>query len=353
MFFTDDVDEGRIRGYNHVTLSKDVFQSVEAFDDAGVVGWFSKLLNYGFVTPDIEDSVSYSQITNITNIYNEKPSARNIGINEFDLPKVMEDCEYADKQGKDVYLLRFATTDYYFAKADEENVSGTVYASQQTCFLNLNVLSLTMAKEGVEGVVETTTIAVNSDPIDVIADPTTKEEENMFLGVADVTLVTGVFDSIGKGVSNLTKLPSLVNQILVLGAFILILFLAFKFFRWLLGKGKNKHAERKVEKKKLEEEARQDARRDAEDERKQARRARYQEEAEERRERRREERRKTKEEKHRGKTIFWTDDFEVKNEKKANRSSSESSFELLGEPKKKKKSFFKSFSDLFKSKKKK
>ena len=300
--FTDDVDEGRTRGYNHVNLSDKNMQTVQAFDK----GWFAELFEFGFMQPDIEGSKSYPEIEEITDLYETNRTARDVGINEHDLPTVKKDCEYADAQNKRTFLLRFAVTDYFFSQAADptvgvaEDFDGEVYASQQTCFLNLNVLSLTMEKEGVEGVVETT-IAVNSDPIDVMPDPTTKEEEDMILGVVDKDVVLAipnfvvdVFAKSGDMVSTVAKFLSIIREVLVWGAVILIFIFAFKFFRWIFGRKKAKRAERKEEEKRLKEEARQDARRDAEDEKRQARRAKYQEEAEERRERRKEARKEKK-----------------------------------------------------------
>lgn len=257
LFFADDVDEGRTCGYNHVNLSDKNMQTVQAFEG----GFLSRFLEFGFMQPDIEGSKSYPEIEEITDLYETNRTARDVGINEYDLPTVKKDCEYADAQKKRTFMLRFAVTDYFFAKGrPSANLSaalglkGDVYASQQTAFLNLNVLSLTMEKEGVEGVVETT-IAVNSDPIDVMPDPTTKEEEDMILGVVDKDVVMAipgfvvdVFAGVGDAVSTVAKLPSIISKVLMWGAIILICIFAFKFFRWIFGNKKKSASKSKAEK---------------------------------------------------------------------------------------------------------
>lgn len=250
--FADDVDEGRTRGYNHVNLSDKNMQTVQAFKK-GFLG-FAAYMEFGFMQPDFEDSKSYPEIEEITDLYETNRTARDVGINEYDLPTVKKDCEYADAQKKRTFMLRFAVTDYFFGGNDRVGTKADMFVSQQTCFLNLNVLSLTMEKEGVEGVVETT-IAVNSDPIDVMPDPTTKEEEDMILGVVDKDVVMAipgfvvdVFAGVGDAVSTVAKLPSIISKVLMWGAIILICIFAFKFFRWIFGNKKKSTSKPKAEK---------------------------------------------------------------------------------------------------------
>lgn len=296
-FFTDDVDEGRTRGYNHVHLSNKNIQTLEAFDNKGFFGWIKEKFEYGILSPDIEDSISYPEIQEITTLYEEDVTPRQIGINEFDLPKVKEDCEYAVNQNKRTFMLRFAVTDYFFSKElKTSSTKGNVYASEQTCFLNLNVLSLTMQKDGVDGIVETTTIAVNSDPIDVMADPTTATEQNNFLDI-------GIFDFSVPSFDLLDKILTFLGIALVV---ILVIIFAPKIFRWLVPKKKkkSKSSSEKSETKPKENNLKIE--------------------------------------------IFSSGQAEKTKEE--NQTSSEST-EKPKEEKKKKKSFFKSFSDLFKSKK--
>ena len=286
-YFSDDVDKGRTRGYNHVYLTDDSFQIVEAFKG----GFFAKFFEYGWNFPDFEPSAKYPVIDELTDV-SSKVSAEDIGINEYDLNGILKDVAYAKTRDERTFLLRFATTDYFYAKCDE-SVPGSVYMSQQTAFLNLNVLSLTVEKDGVK-----TVIPVSADSIDVMGDPTTSEKENMFLGFLNLDSVFSVFDLIGDFFNTF-------RVIILFLIIVLIAYFVFKFIRWvgstfisakkenmkivITDKVMRKHRQRKekeeMSKKDIEEEKKLQ-RRDDEDERRQARRAWYQEEAEDRRERR-------------------------------------------------------------------
>ena len=184
-YFTSDVDKGRTSGYNHVYFTDESYQIVEAFNGKG----FAKILEYGLFTPDFEPSAKYPVIDELTDV-SLRVSAEDIGINEYDLDDILKDVAYAKARDERTFLLRFATTDYFYAKANE-SVPGSVYMSQQTAFLNLNVLSLTVEKDGVE-----TVIPVSADSIDVMGDPTTGEKENMFLGFLNLDSVFNAFGDI-------------------------------------------------------------------------------------------------------------------------------------------------------------
>ena len=286
IFFTDAVDEGRKRGYNNREITDKDRPTLEAFKG----GWFSSLCEYGSFMPDFQDSISYEAITEITELYKSEESAYQIGINEYDLPTVKKQTETWHNQERRTFLLRFAVTDYYFEKSERlfieaENFGGSVYGSVQTAFLNLNVLSLTMEKDGVESV-----IPVSANPIDVMADPTTSEKEDMFLGILDMTVPKAAWDMFKKAFDAL-------GQIAIWALAIVIVIVVYKFVKWIWNKTEDRRKERKAERKRMREEARQDARRDAEDERKQARKKKYEVERENRKNAREDERERRKEKK--------------------------------------------------------
>lgn len=172
--FASDVDEGRTRGYN--------VQEIEAGETVDLLQykdqtWWEKFIGTNKKT---ETAVSYDPIV-LVKESDLKGSASyvcdNLLVNERDFEAAdgennavgfKEYCETALQNDETPVLFRFANTDYYASKARFDSRRNKThsdydgYVSQQTCFLDFDVISLTFEKEGTE-----TVLAAVSDPIDI------------------------------------------------------------------------------------------------------------------------------------------------------------------------------------------
>lgn len=167
--FESFVDDGRTMGYNDRTIDLEDTFDLNSYDSNH--SWWDKLWDYGFSWPktngdymDVQPiyEVKESDLTGEDNDISEK-----LIINENDVSELKEYYTKAKEENKRVVLFRFASTDYYTAKAMRTGVSNLdktdTYVAQMTVFLDFDIIELTFNKDG-----EYRVIPVVSSPVDLV-----------------------------------------------------------------------------------------------------------------------------------------------------------------------------------------
>ena len=177
--FTDDVDEGRTYGNQEHTFYVDDPFDMTSFDstasgwDKFVLSWQQffggKSWDWG---EDVSDIEPIKYVTDEDFAGTDAVNADNLFINDFDYGafKTFYDIQ---SEKNDVFLLRFAVTDYY-ANLQEVSLSDklvqisdrtSTYMARETVFLNFDIIELAFKMEdGTE-----TVLGVVADPIDIIS----------------------------------------------------------------------------------------------------------------------------------------------------------------------------------------
>lgn len=170
--FEANVDTDRQRGYNRKNIFFDDTFDLKSYDSNH--DWWDKFWEYGFKQP--ETSGDYSNIAPIVSFNskdlegNRETVAQNLLVNVDSLYAIKRMSEAASLSDKTMFLLRFATTDYY-ARNLGYKLSGQdviedetdTYLAQETVFLDFDVIELEFVKDGVYHV-----IPAVSSPIDAI-----------------------------------------------------------------------------------------------------------------------------------------------------------------------------------------
>lgn len=178
--FTDVVDEGRTRGYNNVSIKASDGYSLASYDSNH--NWFQRLLDFGIFAPETDGDVDISEaihkVVASDLLGDDATVASRLFICEGDVPALRTANSASDLAGEDIYLFRFATTDYY--ASDFWIVPGTVmdgnlvmsnnadgYTSTQTIFKDFDVITLKFEKDG-----KYSLIPVVHSPQDIASDST-------------------------------------------------------------------------------------------------------------------------------------------------------------------------------------
>ncbi len=212
--FTNDVDEGRTYGEQIATFEADKPFNMKSFNSTAtdfqkwITNWGLTKWDYG-EDKRIEEPIKLLKDEDFSKTTQE--NADTLFINEYDYNDFKK---YYDenKIANDVFLLRFAVTDYYANMQSVwyggafENVYGdmeSTYMARETVFLNFDVIELTFQlKNGTEKV-----IGVVANPKDIVADITGPVSENFdwviwFFAITFILLAIGIISSIVK--NNLT-----------------------------------------------------------------------------------------------------------------------------------------------------
>ncbi|MBO5046742.1 MAG: hypothetical protein J6C93_07760 [Clostridia bacterium] len=175
--FLDDVDEGRTYGEQEKTFYADEPFDMISFETTGT--WFEKFAVKwrdfwnGTETDLGQDYLNVPPIYNVTEkdfAGTDSANAQALFVNDSDIGDLERFYE-KEKDENDVFLLRFAVTDYYAAQQtvlDPEKLIQIVddestYMAQETMFLDFDVIELTFKKGKNE-----TVIPVVANPIDVV-----------------------------------------------------------------------------------------------------------------------------------------------------------------------------------------
>lgn len=173
--FVWEVDEGRQYGWQGTDGSGVVIDAGETFDINGfepgskLNDWIYNLLYKNLDYDDIKDVSPIYPVKDSDIVGSAENVAKRLLIAEEDVGSFIQTYNANKLAGKQTYLFRFALTEYvarslkgenakYFGGGDE--VVG--YVSQQTVFLDFDIIWLKFVKEGVETIIPTV-----SSPIDI------------------------------------------------------------------------------------------------------------------------------------------------------------------------------------------
>lgn len=203
--FLEGVDAGRTKGYN--VYDFDIANPADYLNlfsyDSNHSGW-EKFFEFFWQAPptggDYMDiapiyTVEKTDIYDINNvILSDAAISERLFIAEKDVPAFKSYYTQETAAGRKVYLLRFANTDQYRRKldiikvgADGATISDKAYLTNQTVFLDFDVIQLTFNKDGVYKV-----IAAVCNPIDVIADVVAPPAEEPWIWEALTGLRSGL-----------------------------------------------------------------------------------------------------------------------------------------------------------------
>lgn len=184
--FLSDVDEGRTKGYNERLFdvdNQDDWYNLMSYDSLNK-NWFEKLLEFGFWAPetggDFEDVLPIYEVKESDLSGTDVEISERLLIAESDVNEFKEYVNLEMSQGRNVFLFRFAHTDYFSKNINFVGSSGGVfgkgYVAQETMFFDFDIIELTFNKNG-----EYTVIAAVSSPIDIVADITPPLVEEFWL----------------------------------------------------------------------------------------------------------------------------------------------------------------------------
>lgn len=173
--FDDGADEGRTKGYNLRTFDigdPDDYWDIRSYDDTHT--WWDKLRDYGFGSIRTDDS--FTEIPPIQMLTEQDFAVRDIAehlkINPEDV-SVLQDYFHAVKADSEVFLFRYAVTDYWAEDLSVFEIHNGEYGThhngvgeirQGTQFFDFDILELTFNRDGVY-----TVIPAVSSPIDHIS----------------------------------------------------------------------------------------------------------------------------------------------------------------------------------------
>ena len=176
--FSDSVDEGRTKGYQEHTFTADEPFDMLTFNQTAS-GWDKFCLNWqAFWTgkswdfgPEQQDLVEPIRLVKDSDFTGtDATDADTLYVHAEDF-KAFESFYNANKSSKNVFLLRFAVTDYY---SNLQTVAGlqlfagamdytSTYMARETVFLDFDIIELTFLRDTTE-----TIIPVVASPIDVL-----------------------------------------------------------------------------------------------------------------------------------------------------------------------------------------
>lgn len=193
--FEDSIDSARAAkgfntGYNCTEVDlADTFDllSYDSNYDNKLSRWWAKLWDYGFSWPktdgDYNGVLPIYKVLPVDLIGGADSIASNLLIAESDVGHLKEFYATEQLKGNQVFLFRFAVSDYYSTPVGRGLGNTTVserdadtYIAQQTCFFDFDILQLTFNKNGVYK-----TIAAVSSPIDIINGFTAPAERTNIL----------------------------------------------------------------------------------------------------------------------------------------------------------------------------
>lgn len=178
--FTDDVDEGRMYGKQEHTVYADEpfdmlsFNSTsdgwEQFCQSWREFWSGRAYDWGEDYKNVEPIKYVTEEDFQGDTDGENAKALFVNANDYGVFKSFYD---ANKTENDVFLLRFAVTDYYsnlqtVYKSDafiQTADKTSTYMARETVFLGFDVIDLTFKLEGGKE----TVLAVVADPVDIVA----------------------------------------------------------------------------------------------------------------------------------------------------------------------------------------
>ncbi len=166
--FVDDVDAGRTRGYNDVTIDLEDTFDLDSYDSNH--SWWDKLWNFGINAPNTsEEYHNVNPIVILTGndlLGTDSEISRRLLVNSNDINDLRTVYAHAQLNDCTVVLFRFANTDYFTVSASAQSTNDLYangYAAQMTVFLDFDIIELTFNKDG-----EYTVIPVVASPIDII-----------------------------------------------------------------------------------------------------------------------------------------------------------------------------------------
>lgn len=200
-------DDGRTAGYNcrefDVTNPDDLWQ-INSYNSNH--NWLNKLLDYGFGKITTNDD--YTDILPIQMIddsdLNVSDIADHLLINEKDVERFKKfykdstaDKNHDGKRDKEVFIFRYAQTDYYAEdlcylpktafNADAYYTFGEAEVRQETVFFDFDVMTMAFNKKG-----ELITLGCVSSPVDHITELTPSVEAEHFDWKRILTMIIGL-----------------------------------------------------------------------------------------------------------------------------------------------------------------
>lgn len=179
--FSDQVDNGRTKGYQVKTFIADELVHMTSFNSTAS-GWNKFCAKWNELFTGKKDWGNDMQFEPIKAVTGEDFSgtdtvnAKNLMIDEFDYGQ-FKDFYDVNKRKNDIFLLRIGVTDYEtrHITIQEDNILGwwfdkqkaVGYGARETVFLNFDIIELTFKWEGNEAV-----IPVVASPINVIGNIT-------------------------------------------------------------------------------------------------------------------------------------------------------------------------------------
>ena len=175
--FADDVDEGRTYGEQVHTFYADEPFDMTSFNssasgwDKFVLAWHSVFGGWDW-GEDVNGIEPIKYVTDEDFSGDDSDDAERLFINDQDYSD-FKTFYNTNNEKNDVFLLRFAVTDYYanmqyvqdFSKFFSDLERESTYLAEETVFLNFDIIELTFKMEdGTE-----TVLGVVADPIDIIA----------------------------------------------------------------------------------------------------------------------------------------------------------------------------------------
>lgn len=176
--FSENVDSGRIKGYNCVEI--DASEKYDLLSYTSNHGFWDKVGDYGFWATVFGKVPTDENVFGIEPIYTVKDKdisfddngiANNLLLSVNDVADFKNYYNDAKKADKTTFIFRYAVTDYFAGNIDiddKQNTSGMLikdkaYMAKETVFMDFDIIQLTFNKEGVYHV-----IPVVSNPIDVV-----------------------------------------------------------------------------------------------------------------------------------------------------------------------------------------
>lgn len=235
--FTDSVDEARIPLFNELEAGRKNGYYVHDFD---VDVDLHQMPSYGTTNPDFMQKVRdfgfwasvFNDLPYLDDSYTDVPPiyqvsekdligtneqiSKNLLIHIDDVAKFKTYYITEKAAGREVFLFRFATTDYFSAPLTLDGQGGgddKAYIAEETVFLDFDIIQLTFNKAG-----EYTVIPVVSNPIDAVSSITPP------VYIPD-TAINQLWDGIKK-VFNVDTMPEWLDQTLKIIAIVIIVVIA-------------------------------------------------------------------------------------------------------------------------------
>lgn len=252
--FTDSVDESRVPLFNELEAGRKNGYYVHDFDvdvdlhqmpsyNTTNPDFLQKVRDFGFLKtiwndlPVLDDSYNnVSPIYQVSDVDLQGTDAEvstQLLIRADDVPKFKTYYSAEKNAGREVFIFRYATTDYFSGNISINGNPGVwddqAYMTQETVFLDFDIIQLTFNKAG-----EYTVIPVVNNPIDAVADLTPPAY------IPEPPSINNILHKIGDGIADLfgVNMPewlritiAVVVGIILLVIIILLLPLLLPLFR--------------------------------------------------------------------------------------------------------------------------